>query len=83
MVSSKILLPALLLAAHAAAVAADPVRADFEGLTVNVGGIRDDVAVGDYVIVHVGYALQKLDPDEADETLALFARSGLSEAPAG
>lgn len=54
----------------------------------NLGGVRktislalvDDVAVGDYVILHVGYALQKLDPDEADATLALFAESGLSEA---
>lgn len=33
----------------------------------------DEVAVGDYVIVHVGYALQKLDEDEARKTLALFA----------
>lgn len=48
MVSQKILLPALLLAAHAAAFAADPVRANFEGLTVDVGGFRDDVAVGDF-----------------------------------
>ena len=63
---------------------------DAEHAIVNLGGVRksislalvDDVAVGDYVIVHVGYALQKLDPEEADETLALFARSGLSEAPA-
>jgi len=48
---------------------------------VNLGGVRkevslallDEVAVGDYVIVHVGFALQKLDPDEAARTLALFA----------
>ncbi len=33
----------------------------------------DDVAVGDYVILHVGYALNKLDPEEAAKTLALFA----------
>ena len=33
----------------------------------------DDVAVGDYVIVHVGYALTRLDPEEAEKTLALFA----------
>ena len=33
----------------------------------------EDVAVGDYVIVHVGYALSKLDPEEAAKTLALFA----------
>jgi len=48
---------------------------------VNLGGVKkeislalvEDVAVGDYVIVHVGFALQKLDPEEAERTLALFA----------
>ena len=47
---------------------------------VNIGGIRktisvaliDEVAVGDYVILHVGYALNKLDNEEARKTLALF-----------
>jgi len=36
----------------------------------------EDVAVGDYVIVHVGYALTRLDPEEAAKTLALFAELG-------
>ena len=48
---------------------------------VDLGGVRkeislalvDDVAVGDYVIVHVGFALQKLEPEEAERTLQLFA----------
>ncbi len=48
---------------------------------VNLGGVRkeislalvDDAVVGDYVIVHVGFALQKLDEEEAIRTLALFA----------
>jgi hydrogenase expression/formation protein HypC len=52
-----------------------------EGLaTVEVGGVRrevslmlvDGVEVGDYVIVHVGYALNRLDPEEAERTLELF-----------
>ena len=51
---------------------------------VDLAGVRkeislalvDGVAVGDYVIVHVGYALNKLDPDEAAKTLALFAEIG-------
>lgn len=51
---------------------------------VNLGGVRkeislalvEDVAVGDYVIVHVGFALQRLDPEEAAQTLALFAEIG-------
>ena len=51
-----------------------------EGL-VEVGGVRKrislelvtDVVAGDYVIVHVGYALTRLDPEEAMRTLAMFA----------
>ena len=31
-----------------------------------------DPAVGDYVIVHAGFAIQILDPQEAEETLQLF-----------
>jgi hydrogenase expression/formation protein HypC len=34
--------------------------------------LLDDVAVGDYVVVHVGYALGRLDPDEAARTLELL-----------
>ena len=56
-----------------------------EGL-IDIGGVRKrislelvtDVQPGDYVIVHVGYALQKLDPEEAARTLALFAEAGLA-----
>ena len=52
---------------------------------VDLGGVRkaislelvDGVAVGDYVIVHVGYALTRLDPEEARQTLALMAEAGL------
>lgn len=32
----------------------------------------EEVAVGDYVVVHVGHALAKIDPREAEETLALL-----------
>ena len=49
---------------------------------VNLSGVRkeislalvEDIAPGDYVIVHVGFALQKLDPLEAERTLAMFAK---------
>ncbi|MFZ1828774.1 MAG: HypC/HybG/HupF family hydrogenase formation chaperone [Candidatus Competibacteraceae bacterium] len=54
---------------------------DEEHAVVDMGGVRktistallDEVAVGDYVILHVGYALNRLDPEEAAETLRLFA----------
>lgn len=32
----------------------------------------DDAKLGDYVLVHVGYALSRIDPDEAKKTLALI-----------
>ncbi len=48
---------------------------------VEVGGVRsrvclallDDVCVGEYVIVHAGFALTRLNVEEAEKTLALFA----------
>ena len=58
---------------------------------VDLGGVRreislsmvDDPQVGDYVIVHVGYALSKLDIEEAERTLRLFAELGEMQADAG
>jgi len=48
--------------------------------TINVA-LLDDLHVGDYVILHVGFALQKLDEAEAQRTLALLAELGqLAEA---
>jgi hydrogenase expression/formation protein HypC len=41
-----------------------------------------DPAIGDYVIVHAGFAIEKLDRAEADERLALFRELAASwEAP--
>ncbi|MCX7168503.1 MAG: HypC/HybG/HupF family hydrogenase formation chaperone [Betaproteobacteria bacterium] len=64
-----------------------------EWAIVDLGGVKKeislallaDVQLGDYVILHVGYALSKLDPEEAEKTLALFAElneTGASGAPA-
>jgi hydrogenase expression/formation protein HypC len=57
-----------------------------ETALVDVGGVRKHVSLtlvegivpGDYVIVHVGYALARLDPEEAERTLATFAAAGLA-----
>lgn len=57
---------------------------DGDNAVVDLAGVRkeislslvENVVVGDYVIVHVGYALNKLDPEEAAKTLALFAELG-------
>lgn len=50
---------------------------ELEGVVKEVSlDLVDGVGVGDFVIVHVGYALAKLDPDEAEKTLKLFAEMG-------
>ena len=60
---------------------------DGDQCRVELGGVRkeislalvDGAAVGDYVIVHVGYALTKLDAEEeAAQTLALIAEAGIA-----
>jgi len=55
--------------------------ADNSRATIDVYGARrdistmlleDEVKVGDYVLVHAGFAIQKLQEDIAKETLSLF-----------
>jgi hydrogenase expression/formation protein HypC len=49
-------------------------------IEIEVGGIRtrissaliDEVAIGDYVIVHAGFAIARLNVEEAEKTLSLF-----------
>ncbi len=37
----------------------------------------DDVAVDDFVLIHVGYALNKISADEAERTLELMREAGI------
>jgi hydrogenase expression/formation protein HypC len=54
---------------------------------VDFGGVHKDVClqyipdvkIGEYVVVHVGFALQRLDEASAIETLANFERMGILE----
>jgi hydrogenase expression/formation protein HypC len=54
---------------------------------VDFGGVRKEVClayipdaqVGEYVIVHVGFAIQRLDERSAQETLANFDKLGILE----
>lgn len=46
---------------------------DLDGTTREVGlQLLDDPQPGDYVLVHAGFAIQKLDEEEARETLRLW-----------
>jgi hydrogenase expression/formation protein HypC len=54
---------------------------------VDFGGVRKgvclqyipDATIGEYVVVHVGFAIQRLDEASAQETLANFERLGILE----
>lgn len=51
---------------------------------VEIGGVRrgvnigmlDDVVIGDYVLVHVGFAMSKIDEKQAEETLRTLQELG-------
>lgn len=54
---------------------------------VDFGGVRKDVClqyipdvqIGEYVVVHVGFAIQRLDEESAIQTLANFEKLGILE----
>ncbi len=56
---------------------------------VTLGGVSkvvsialvEDVRVGDYVLLHVGYALARLDPEEAERTLELMREAAVPGLP--
>ncbi|MBT2971571.1 MAG: hydrogenase assembly protein HupF [gamma proteobacterium symbiont of Ctena orbiculata] len=57
-----------------------------ENATVVLGEVKkevslalvEDVSVDDFVLIHVGYALNKVSEEEAEKTLQLFAQAGIT-----
>ena len=48
------------------------------GLVYQVSlALLEEARVGDYVLVHAGFAIARLDPEEANETLDLLRQAGL------
>ena len=59
-------------------------QVDFGGVTKEVClAYVPDIQVGEYTIVHVGFALQRLDEQSAKETLELFRQMGELDAEFG
>ncbi|MEJ5365960.1 MAG: HypC/HybG/HupF family hydrogenase formation chaperone [Desulfosoma sp.] len=63
------------------AIPAEIIAIEDEMATVKVGGavrkasltlLPEAASIGDYVIVHAGFALHKVDPGEAEESLRLL-----------
>lgn len=66
-------IPARIVDLHEAGLAV----VDVDGVRIQASvALIDDPAIGDYVIVHVGHALNKVDPLEAERTLALLREMG-------
>jgi hydrogenase expression/formation protein HypC len=56
--------------------------AELDGVRREIGlALCPDAKVGDYVLVHAGYAIGTLDETEARETLALLQRVSTERAP--
>ncbi|MBR1141324.1 MULTISPECIES: HypC/HybG/HupF family hydrogenase formation chaperone [Bradyrhizobium] len=58
-------------------LADDMAIVSIDGVSKEVSvALIEEIAVGDYVILHVGHALAKIDPEEARETLDLLRQMG-------
>ncbi len=57
---------------------ADMAVVALEGVKKEISlALVEDISVDDFVLVHVGYALHKIDTLEAEKTLALMADAGI------
>ncbi len=55
--------------------ATDMATVSLDGVNKEVSlALVEDVQIGDYLLLHVGFALNKLSPEEAERTLELFAQ---------
>jgi hydrogenase expression/formation protein HypC len=63
----------LAIPARVMSVEGEKAQVDFgEGVLRDINVTLVDAKVGEYVLVHAGYAIQKMDEKDAKETLALW-----------
>ncbi|HRY07389.1 MAG TPA: HypC/HybG/HupF family hydrogenase formation chaperone [Hyphomicrobiaceae bacterium] len=69
----------LALPARVVSIEADEMAIiSLEGVKKKISlALVEDISVGDYVLVHVGYALHKVSEEEAARTLAMMAEAGV------
>ena len=59
-------------------------KMDFDGINKNIClAYIPDIEIGEYAIVHVGFAIEKLDEKSALETLELYRNMGFLEEELG
>ena len=55
-------------------------RVEVEGTSTDANvSLIENPSAGDYVIIHAGFAIEKLDEVEAKKRIALFAELGMTE----
>lgn len=70
----------LALPAEVITVSGQEATVDVDGVTMPISlAFLDDVSPGDFVVVHVGFALSKIDQAQAAEQLALMKAGGVVE----
>ena len=59
-------------------------KIDFDGITKSVClAYVPDIKIGEYALIHVGFAIEKLDEKSALETLEMFRQLGVLEEELG
>ncbi len=54
-------------------------QVDIRGLKRSIGlQLLPDARVGEFVLVHAGFAIQRIDADEAEETYRLLEETGIT-----
>ena len=55
-------------------------KADLGGVVKEVSlSLIEDVKIGDYVLIHAGFAIQKIDEEEALKTISLLKEFGIRD----
>lgn len=75
---------------HAVPAEVEEVFPERKKAIVNLGAVRKEVSIelleevnsGDIVLIHVGFALSKLDPEEAEKTRALMEQNSINDGDA-
>lgn len=69
----------LAIPARIESIDGDRAQADIRGLKRKIGlALLPDAKVGEYVLLHAGFAIQRIDEREAEETYRLLEETGIT-----
>jgi len=69
----------LAIPARIESIDGDRAVADIRGLKRRIGlALLPNAAIGEYVLLHAGFAIQRIDEREAEETYRLLEQTGIT-----